>query len=100
MHCLLIIPDHQSNKSIITGKLFEYIASGKPVICLGPVDGDAAEIIKEAGNGHSFKYDDISGIEAFLTTLISKPGIYNNHASSGFSRKNLTSQLVRMLNVI
>jgi glycosyltransferase involved in cell wall biosynthesis len=31
---LLIIPDHQSNKSIITGKIFEYIASGKPIICL------------------------------------------------------------------
>jgi glycosyltransferase involved in cell wall biosynthesis len=36
---LLIIPDHQSNKSIITGKLFEYIAAGKPIICLGPVMG-------------------------------------------------------------
>jgi glycosyltransferase involved in cell wall biosynthesis len=94
---LLIIPDHQSNKSIITGKLFEYIASGKPVICLGPVDGDAAEIIKEACNNDSFKYDDISGIEAFLVTLISNPGIYKNHTSSGFSRQNLTSKLVNIL---
>ena len=43
---LLIIPDHQSNKTILTGKLFEYIAAGKPVICLGPSDGDAAESIR------------------------------------------------------
>jgi len=32
---LLIIPSHSSNKSIITGKLFEYLASGKPILCLG-----------------------------------------------------------------
>ena len=94
---LLIIPDHQSNKSIITGKLFEYIASGKPVLCLGPTDGDASEIIKEAGNGKSFNYNDLPGIESFLGKLINNPGIYHITTSSPFSRKNLTSQLVRIL---
>jgi glycosyltransferase involved in cell wall biosynthesis len=95
---LLIIPDHKSNKSIITGKIFEYIASGKPIICLGPIDGDAAEIIIETGNGCSYKYNDKSGIEAFLIALISRPGIYKKQTSSIFSRKKLTSKLVTILN--
>ncbi len=54
---LLIIPDHASNRSIITGKIFEYIASSKPIICIGPTDGDAAEIIRESGCGESFGYN-------------------------------------------
>ena len=94
---LLIIPDHQSNKSIITGKLFEYIASGKPILCLGPTDGDAADIIKETGNGKSFNYNDFTGIESLLTAIINNPGTYKNFNSSTFSRKNLTSQLVKIL---
>ena len=68
---LLIIPDHHSNKSIITGKLFEYIATGKPIICLGPVDGDAAEIIKSSGSGCIFDYGEVRAIEEFVS-LISK----------------------------
>src|SRR5450759_4691775 len=67
---LLIIPDHQSNRSIITGKIFEYIASEKPVICLGPVDGDAAEILKETGHGITFEYNDSKGISEYLTCLL------------------------------
>ena len=59
---LLIIPDHHSNKSIITGKLFEYLASGKPILCIGPPDGDAADIIETSGNGKCAGYYDTETI--------------------------------------
>ena len=42
---LLVIAKHPGNRSFLSGKLFEYIAAGKPVLCLGPVDGDAAFIL-------------------------------------------------------
>jgi glycosyltransferase involved in cell wall biosynthesis len=41
---LLIIPSHHSNKSIITGKLFEYLGTGKPILCLGPEDQGIQQI--------------------------------------------------------
>jgi len=97
---LLIIPDHQSNKSIITGKLFEYIASGKPVLCLGPTDGDAAEIIKDAGNGSTLEYNDSLGIRDFLSAIIDNPVIKEEQNISTYSRKNLTSKLVTLLKEI
>jgi hypothetical protein len=95
---LLIIPDHQSNRSIITGKIFEYIASGKPVLCLGPVDGDAAGIIKESGNGSTFNYNDRPGIETFLNSGLTEKENLQNPGSSIFSRKNLTVRLAEILN--
>ena len=95
---LLIIPDHQSNMSIITGKIFEYIATGKPVLCIGPVDGDAAEIIKEAGAGSTNDYNDIPGIETFLNLVYTGKENFKNPHSSVFSRKNLTTRLAEILN--
>jgi len=82
---LLIIPDHKSSAGIITGKLFEYLASCRPVICLGPVNGDAAMILKETGHGICFDYRDSGGIYAYLksamegnvTLSLSRPEEYN-----------------------
>jgi glycosyltransferase involved in cell wall biosynthesis len=96
---LLIIPDHESNKSIITGKIFEYIASGKPVICIAPEDGDAASIIKSAGAGEVFGYNNEKGLFAYLINADIK---YAGHTGnrSMYSRKNLTGKLTDILNTI
>jgi len=48
---LLIIPEVKDNEGILTGKLFEYLAAQKTVLCIGPVNGNAAEIIKECNAG-------------------------------------------------
>ena len=94
---LLIIPDHQSNKSIITGKLFEYIASGKPIVCLGPADGDAAGIIRDTGHGMTFSYTDSKGISEYLSTLISDISIIEKMSPEVFSRLELTRKIIPLL---
>ena len=63
---LLVIARHPGNRSFLSGKLFEYIASGRPVLCLGPVDGDAAQILNSTGCGRCFSYDDENGIAGFI----------------------------------
>ena len=93
---LLIIPNHSSNKSILTGKLFEYIASGKPIICLGPRDGDAAEIIEKSSSGMTFGYDDSDHIFSFIEEIRNKTWS-NNNSNSDLSRRNLTGQLSKLL---
>jgi glycosyltransferase involved in cell wall biosynthesis len=97
---LLIIPDHQSNKSILTGKLFEYIASGKAVICVGPVKGDAADILEIAGNGKTFNYTDIEGMAVYLENLILNPDNSKKSENTLFSRRNLTRVLSGILGSI
>jgi len=94
---LLIIPDHISSRSIITGKLFEYLASGKPVICLGPVKGDAAEILKETGHGKTFNYDDSEGISEYLISLSSNPEITEKVSHTIYSRENLVKKVITLL---
>ena len=94
---LLIIPDHQSSRSIITGKLFEYLASGNPVICLGPVDGDAAGILQETGHGKTFDYNDSEGISEYLIFLSSNPELTEKISPTIYSRENLVKKVIALL---
>ena len=65
---LLVINNTPNAKGILTNKFFEYLSSRRPVLAIGPVDGDAAFILNEAGAGEIFDYDDIPGIKLQLLT--------------------------------
>lgn len=94
---LLVIAKHRDNKSFLSGKLFEYIASGTPVLCLGPVDGDAARLIEQHRYGRCFDYNDSSGIENFIMEHIANPQQKRSVHPYEFSRKHLTEQYARLL---
>jgi glycosyltransferase involved in cell wall biosynthesis len=93
---LLIIPDHPSGKCILTGKLFEYIATGKPVICIGPVDGDAAEIIDATSSGAAFDYNDSHSVGLFLKQILNRNNKVRSEISE-YSRRSLTASLADVL---
>ncbi len=94
---LLIIPDHFSNKSIITGKLFEYLASGKPVLCLGPEDGDAAEILEATSHGKCADYRDKGKIYDVISGYFNAAPYSIKVAPRDYSRSELTKTLVAQL---
>jgi glycosyltransferase involved in cell wall biosynthesis len=52
----LPIPDIGNNKSIITGKIFEYLAARTPVLAIGPEDGDAAALLKTCERDEMLAY--------------------------------------------
>jgi glycosyltransferase involved in cell wall biosynthesis len=97
---LLIIPDHSSNRSIITGKIFEYIASGKTIICIGPLEGDAAEIIRESGCGKAFGYNDSDGIFEYLKSIGKERFPVRSKSTGKYSREELTGKVSRLLEKI
>jgi len=94
---LLIIPDHHSNRSIITGKLFEYLATGKPILCIGPVDGDAAAILDLTSHGKCAGYNDTHNIMNIIKGYYDEPHNELKPAPYEFSRSTLTKKLVSLL---
>lgn len=52
---LLLIPELPNNRGILTGKLFEYLGSGRPIWGFGPVEGDANAILRETHAGALFE---------------------------------------------
>ncbi|MBK7104709.1 MAG: glycosyltransferase family 4 protein [Ignavibacteriae bacterium] len=96
---LLIIDDVPNNKGFLTGKIFEYLGSKKPIFAVGPIDGNANEIIIKSDCGKMVDYKD----EAIAYNLLKE--MYNNWLNNSFdykynveeySRKNLTKKLSKI----
>jgi len=48
---LLLIPNVEKSKGILTGKLFEYLTTKRPILAIGPEDGDLSDIVRETNSG-------------------------------------------------
>jgi glycosyltransferase involved in cell wall biosynthesis len=96
---LLIIPDVAGNIGVIPGKLFEYLATGNPIICLGPLKTDVAEIIRSMDAGGIFGYDDSSSIEEFILQKIKNHHVHISNQINilKYSRRNLTREIIKIL---
>ncbi len=95
---LLIVPDHPSNKSILTGKIFEYMATEKPILLLGPADGDAAQLLIKCGYQGIFDYNDVQGIRGFIRKVAEGRPVKRSGHHLEYSRRALSVKLGDLLN--
>src|SRR5262249_51793243 len=67
---LLRIPDSDGRgRQILSGKVYEYLASGRPILAAVPTDGAAAGLVRELGAGIVVGSDDVEGMVRALTDL-------------------------------
>jgi glycosyltransferase involved in cell wall biosynthesis len=93
---LLIIPEIENNKGILTGKLFEYLATGNPILNIGPKDGDAATILNENEVSITLNPNEKQEIVDFI--LNSSPtNTPSNLSEHKFSRRNLTKKMAGLI---
>ena len=98
---LLIEINSEDTKSIIPGKLFEYMVSNRPIIAIGPSGSDFAEIITTTNTGVFFDYSEKMKLKSVLL------GFYNQYLDGKlqsnavglqqYSRKSLTEKLVELI---
>jgi glycosyltransferase involved in cell wall biosynthesis len=69
---LLVITEGSTRKSVATGKLFEYLAAGRPILVLGD-ETEAARIVEDAGAGFAAPADDPEQIAEALKRLVEDP---------------------------
>ncbi|MBR4837259.1 MAG: glycosyltransferase [Bacteroidales bacterium] len=102
---LLLIPRAKKAECILTGKLFEYLVSGRPILAVGPEKGDAAKILFETRCGMTADYDDKAKMKEIILDYFNKRTdnqsieIDKNEVAK-YSRKNLAKDYVRLLNYI
>lgn len=92
-------PDEKS-KGIIPGKLFEYIATGNPILAIGPKDGDVGRILEEKKGGRYFDYSQKEEIKEYILQIRNewKSGERKSYPiPTQFSRRNLTKKLAEVL---
>jgi glycosyltransferase involved in cell wall biosynthesis len=69
-HVLLLSIPKGNNQGTIPGKLFEYLATQKAIICLGPQGCSAGEIINECQAGKTFPHEAVNDIKNYLQQLV------------------------------
>lgn len=73
-HLLLLIKGFGPNSANqIPGKLFEYAGSGNPILYLGPVESEAADIVRSLGTG-TIVEDDLEKTTAALSHYLQTQG--------------------------
>lgn len=99
---LLLINNTPNAKGILTGKLFEYVAAERPILCIGPEDGDAARIISETQSGNTVGFEEKEKMKEvvlglylrYLEGILSPSG---NASIERYSRRNLAKEYVKLL---
>ena len=98
---LLIEIDSEDTKSIIPGKLFEYMVSGRPIIAIGPEKSDFAEIITNTNTGVFFTYSEKMKLKSvilrFYNQFLEGKLQSNGVGLQKYSRKSLTKELTQLI---
>ena len=98
---LLIEINSDETKSIIPGKLFEYMISERPIIAIGPEGSDFAEIITSTNTGVFFTYNEKEKLKALLLEYYQEYQNKNLKVNAvglqKYFRKSLTEQLAKLI---
>lgn len=92
---LLLVPDAENNEGIIPGKLFEYMATLKPIIAFGPKNSDVKQILEQTNCGQFFTPKQVKRASKHLLSLMSGNTEHRPQrtAIEKYSRKNQAKEL-------
>ena len=98
---LMAIPDSPDNKGIVTGKFFEYLAAGRPILAIGPLGGDVDHLVQKCTAGKLFSYDEKEKMQLHILEVFDlyRNGLFLNETTGTdrFTRRNLTKELTNQL---
>lgn len=97
-HMLLLVA--VTDEGVLTGKLFEYLAVQRNIVCIGA--GDPADLVRASESGQSFSREEFSEILDFIHTSYQrfaageefKP---NAEVVNQYTRKHLAKRVVEVL---
>jgi glycosyltransferase involved in cell wall biosynthesis len=98
----MFLPMHDSpvgrRVAITPGKTYEYLAAGRPILAAVP-DGDARDLLEQAGNAILCRPADVDGLAAAILAewdrkaANSAPPVADDRVLAPFERRALTKKL-------
>lgn len=96
---LVSINNTPNATGILPGKFFEYLASGRPILAIGPKKSDIGTVLSKTNAGIIVERDDIEGMKRAIQLLFEGDAslIGDKSEIAQFSRKGLTERLIRTI---
>ncbi|MEQ6123338.1 glycosyl transferase family 1 [Pseudotenacibaculum sp. MALMAid0570] len=98
---LLCINNVPKAKGIITGKIFEYLQAKRPILAIGPEDGDAADILNQTDSGKIFGFENKRELKKHILELYKlfkkNKLVVNSKDIQKYHRKELTRKLAKVI---
>jgi glycosyltransferase involved in cell wall biosynthesis len=100
---LLLLNDTPNTRGLLPGKLFEYLGAGRPIICIGAEDGDAAELIRSSSSGVTINLHDRHRMKEVIMNLFhlyQQDALDGPAASDGirkFARRNIVESYASLM---
>jgi glycosyltransferase involved in cell wall biosynthesis len=97
---LLVLTGYKDAEGYLPGKLFEYLATGLPILGIGPEQGDAAALLSSTGAGEMLgdmnkEQIKIKVKEYFIAWKNGSTPLQHRNVSK-YSRKNITKELTEL----
>jgi glycosyltransferase involved in cell wall biosynthesis len=93
-----VVPDTSYARGIPTSKLFDYMGAGRPILGIGPVDGDAADILRQTSAGVMVERKEVQEIKEAILRLLLPKKARGAPQTEAYSRKKLTGDLAAVCN--
>ncbi len=101
---LLIQNDTKNALGHIPGKVFEYLATQKVILAIGPTKAsDISTILQETNSGRVYDSQDLNNLSEYISEIFLNREINNLNNTESlrvYSRSDLTKQLVQILNSV
>lgn len=102
---LLVNPVTKDEEMVIPGKVYEYLAAGKPIINIAKKNSELASIINTCSAGKTFERNDKEALILYLKQLVQEwtarknLHLFNNDGQEvkQFSRKEIAEHLQRII---
>ena len=97
---LLLESSREISRGSLTGKIFEYMASGRPIICIGGrSDFEIGKVLKMTNTGLVFEKHQIKKLEDFIYKHYNGEGLFkkfkpNINKVLSFSRKRIANNFI------
>jgi glycosyltransferase involved in cell wall biosynthesis len=98
---LLVANTTPGAEATVPGKLFEYLAIGRPVVAIAPAESSTADVLRQTGGGWLAAAGDVDSIARALRhahaerqTAVDPPGI------KSFDRRRLAGDLARIFDEV
>jgi len=97
---LILDSPEESMKGVATGKIFEYLAAGRPILAVGPKGGAVERILMETNAGILLdNEEDLKDFFKKIITLKEKafPFVHDREKIKKYSRRSQTAKMAELL---